>query len=219
VQAIPGVEGAAMTGATPLGGASARPLRIQVQGEEEAQQARAQPTVFQAVTTSYFRTLGVPLLRGREFLESDQPEGEPVAILNAAAARHYFGDEDPVGEIARATLESVAYQTRDLFEAMAADGTAMPQTVRVDGGMTENGWFLQFLADILGIAVERPPVIDTTALGAAYLAGLQAGLYPPPEDMKRHWRAEARFEPAMAEDERARRYDGWLEAVARTRSR
>jgi glycerol kinase len=145
--------------------------------------------------------------------------GAPYWDAGARGALYGLTRDSGAPEIARATLESVAYQTRDLFEAMAADGTAMPQTVRVDGGMTENGWFLQFLADILGIAVERPPVIDTTALGAAYLAGLQAGLYPPPEDMKRHWRAEARFEPAMAEDERARRYDGWLEAVARTRSR
>ena len=145
--------------------------------------------------------------------------GAPYWDAGARGALYGLTRDSGAPEIARAALEAVAYQTRDLFEAMAADGTAVPQTVRVDGGMTENGWFLQFLADILGIAVERPPVIDTTALGAAYLAGLQAGLYPAPKDMKQHWRAEARFEPAMAEDERSRRYAGWLDAVARTRSR
>jgi glycerol kinase len=145
--------------------------------------------------------------------------GAPYWDAGARGALYGLTRDSGAPEIARAVLEAVAYQTRDLFEAMAADGTAVPRTVRVDGGMTENGWFLQFLSDILGIAVERPPVIDTTALGAAYLAGLQAGLYPAPKDMKQHWRAEARFEPAMAEDERSRRYAGWLDAVARTRSR
>ncbi len=145
--------------------------------------------------------------------------GAPYWDAAARGALYGLTRDTGAPEIARAALESVAYQTRDLFEAMAADGTEVPKTVRVDGGMTANNWFLQFLADTLGIAVERPPVIDTTALGAAYLAGLQADLYPTPEDMKRHWRAEARFEPAMAEAERAGRYEGWLDAVARTRSK
>ena len=145
--------------------------------------------------------------------------GAPYWDAAARGALYGLTRDTGPAEITRAALESVAYQTRDLFEAMAADGTDVPTTVRVDGGMTANNWFLQFLADTLGIAVERPPVIDTTALGAAYLAGLQVGLYPPPDDMKRHWRAEARFEPKMPETERARRYDGWLDAVARTRSK
>jgi glycerol kinase len=145
--------------------------------------------------------------------------GAPYWDAAARGALYGLTRDTGAPEIARAALESVAYQTRDLFEAMAADGTEAPKTVRVDGGMTANKWFLQFLADTLGIAVERPAIIDTTVLGAAYLAGLQAGLYPKPEDMKRHWRAEARFEPGMPEAERARRYEGWLDAVARTRSR
>jgi glycerol kinase len=145
--------------------------------------------------------------------------GAPYWDAGARGALYGLTRDSGAPEIARAALESVAYQTRDLFEAMAADGTKTPAAVRVDGGMTENGWFLQFLADTLGIAVERPPVTDTTALGAAYLAGLQAGLYPAPAEMKQEWRAEARFEPRMAQPERARRYEGWLDAVARTRSR
>jgi len=139
---------------------------------------------------------------------------------DSAARGALFGltrDSGP-NEIARATLEAVAYQTRDLFEAMKSDGTEIPTTVRVDGGMTENGWFIQCLADTLGIAVERPPVTETTALGAAYLAGMHVGLYPSPDAMRNDWRADARYEPSMAEDERERRYAGWKDVVARTRS-
>jgi glycerol kinase len=145
--------------------------------------------------------------------------GAPYWDAGARGALYGLTRDSGAPEIACAVLESVAYQTRDLFEAMAADGTKTPESVRVDGGMTENRWFLQFLADTLGIAVERPPVTDTTALGAAYLAGLQAGLYPSPAEMKMEWRADARFEPRMAEPERTRRYEGWLDAVTRTRSR
>ena len=115
----------------------------------------------------------------------------------------------------RAALHSVAYQTRDLFEAMAADGGSRPSTIRVDGGMTENSEFLQFLADIINIPVERPPFTETTALGAAYLAGLQAGDYPSPDDMKETWRCDARFDPRMDSAERARRYAGWQDARRR----
>lgn len=144
--------------------------------------------------------------------------GAPYWDAGARGALYGLTRDSGAAEIARAALEAVAYQTRDLFEAMAADGTAPPRTIRVDGGMTENNWFLQFLADTLAIAVERPAVTDTTALGAAYLAGLRSGLYPSPAEMKQEWNAEARFEPRMPEPERARRYEGWLDAVARTRS-
>ncbi len=121
-------------------------------------------------------------------------------------------------EIVRATIESVAYQTRDLFEAMAADGAATPASVRVDGGMAANDPFLQFLADVLDIPVERPPITETTVLGAAYLAGMQSGLYPSPEEMADAWHCDARFVPAMDATERARRYAGWQDAVQRVRT-
>jgi len=121
-------------------------------------------------------------------------------------------------EIVRATVESVAYQTRDLFEAMAADGAETPASVRVDGGMAANDPFLQFLADVLAIPVERPPITETTVLGAAYLAGMQAGLYPSPDEMAEAWHCDARFEPAMDAEERARRYAGWRDAVGRVRT-
>ena len=121
-------------------------------------------------------------------------------------------------EIVRAALEAVAYQTRDLMEAMAADGAAAPVSLRVDGGMAVNDWAMQFLADILGLPVERPTVTETTALGAACLAGLRTGFYPSVEAIAAQWRCERMFNPAMARDERDRRYAGWLAAVERVRS-
>ncbi len=122
-------------------------------------------------------------------------------------------------EICRAALESVALQTSDLLDAMRGDWPAMGETVlRVDGGMVASDWTMQFLADILGAPVDRPVVQETTALGAAYLAGLQAGLLPPPGDAPTHWRLERRFLPGMAAPEAARRKGEWREAVQRVRS-
>ncbi|CAN5355991.1 glycerol kinase GlpK [soil metagenome] len=125
-------------------------------------------------------------------------------------------------EIARAALESVCYQTRDLIEAMrgdwrdAADARAV---VRVDGGMVASDWTMQFLADMLDAPVDRPKVMETTALGAAYLAGLKAGLCPPPEEFARSWRLDKRFKPKMKPAERDRKFAGWRDAVSRTLTR
>ena len=122
-------------------------------------------------------------------------------------------------EIARAALESVGFQTRDLLEAMRGDwdGAADASTVlRVDGGMVASDWTMQFLADILGAPVDRPKVLETTALGAAYLAGLEAGLYPPPATFAKTWKYERRFKPKMRAAERDALYAGWQRAVART---
>ena len=117
-------------------------------------------------------------------------------------------------EFARAALESVGLQTRDLLQAMRADwGTAAKGVLRVDGGMAESDWTMQFLADILGAPVDRPVVTETTALGAAYLAGLQAGLCPPPAEFAKLWALERRFTPAMPEAERAAKYARWQRAV------
>ena len=119
-------------------------------------------------------------------------------------------------ELSRATLEAVCYQTRDLFAAMAEDGVR-PTELRVDGGMVANDWLTQFLADILDLPVDRPSVIETTALGAAYLAGLGCGLYGSLDDIVGSWRRQARFEPRMAGDRRRRLLDGWDRAVRRVR--
>ena len=122
-------------------------------------------------------------------------------------------------EIVRATLEAIAYQTRDLIEAMSADGAAAPVALRVDGGMVVNDWAMQFLSDILGVTVERPAVTETTALGAACLAGLHSGFYASLDSIASRWRCERVFEPAMNVAERDRRYAGWRTAVERVRSR
>jgi len=143
--------------------------------------------------------------------------GAPHWDANARGA--LIGITRDVGkpEIARAALEAVAYQTRDLVDAMRADGAAPPATLRVDGGMVANSWFLQFLADQLGIAVEVPKVPETTALGAAFLAGLGAGLYRSLDDVAALWKSDRRFEPKMGTDERDALYHGWQKAVGRVR--
>ena len=119
-------------------------------------------------------------------------------------------------ELARAVLEAVGYQTRDLLGAMLDDaGLAGDVVLRVDGGMTASDWAMQFLADMVGLPVERPACLETTALGAAYLAGLDAGVYPEPDSFQRLWARQARFTPAMDDAERQDRYDGWQDAVTR----
>ncbi len=120
-------------------------------------------------------------------------------------------------EIAQATLDSVCYQTRDLVEAMKADGAAIA-ALRVDGGMVANGPLMQRLADTLGLPVERPTVTETTALGAAFLAGLQAGLFPSLDAIAAKWQLDHAFSPHEAAASRDRRYAGWQAAVKRVRS-
>ena len=119
--------------------------------------------------------------------------------------------------LARAALESVAYQTRDLMVAMAADAGASPDSLRVDGGMSANDWLMHFLADVLDMPVERPTVTETTALGAARLAALGAGLISSPREVAGRWRLDRRFEPSMPAEERERLLSGWDDAVARVK--
>jgi glycerol kinase len=122
-------------------------------------------------------------------------------------------------EIAQAALEAVGYQTRGLLEAMRADWpTAAGTVLRVDGGMTASDVTMQFLANILGAPVDRPVVMETTALGAAYLAGYQAGVCPDPAGFSATWRLDRRFEPAMDEAIRARKWAGWQAAIERVRT-
>ena len=144
--------------------------------------------------------------------------GAPYWDPKARGAIFGLTRDTGIKEIVTAGLQSVCYQTRDLLEAMRQDGAAAPSALRVDGGMVENNWVMQFLADILGVAVERPEVTETTALGAAYLAGLKAGLYRDLDEIARHWHRQQRFAPRMAEAHRAKLYEGWLDAVQRVRS-
>jgi len=120
--------------------------------------------------------------------------------------------------LARAALEAVAYQTFDLLEAMTGDG-ARPSAMRVDGGMAANEWLCQFLADILQLPVDRPQNLETTALGAAFLAGLATGVWPNLTALTQTWQRRDRFSPAMEQDRRTRLIEGWRSAVARTLQR
>lgn len=115
-------------------------------------------------------------------------------------------------EIARATVESVCYQTYDLFKAMSDDGVT-PTSLRVDGGMVHNSWMVQHLSNVLDIPVDRPKVLETTALGAAYLAGLQAGLYDSLDDVRANWQRDKHFEPQMDSETRKTLLAGWSTAV------
>ncbi len=144
--------------------------------------------------------------------------GAPYWDAHARGAIFGLSRASGPAELTRAALEAVCFQTRDLLEAMEADGAEAPVALRVDGGMVVNDWLLQFLADILGVQVERPVVTETTALGAAYLAGIKAGICGDPEEIAELWRPDARFEPEMEAAARDDLYRGWTEAVARVRS-
>jgi len=130
-------------------------------------------------------------------------------------------------EFSKAALESVAYQTRDLIEAMQADlflsnediQSSQNFILRVDGGMSASSWTIQFLSDMLGTQVDRPKILETTALGAAWLAGMFAGFYPSKEEFSKNWILEKRFEPTMDDAKREMLYAGWKDAVSRTLSR
>lgn len=120
-------------------------------------------------------------------------------------------------QLITATLQSVAYQTSDLVEAMADDGIS-PSVIRVDGGMVSNNWFLQFLADILNITIERPVNIESTVLGAAYLAAYKADIISSRDQISEYWHCESQFNPSMSQDQREQLLDGWRSAVNRIRT-
>ena len=122
-----------------------------------------------------------------------------------------------LAELARATLESIAFQVADVLEAMAADAGERLETLRVDGGAAANDFLLQLQADLLGVPIERPVVAETTALGAAYLAGLAIGYWDGLDDIERKWALERRFEPSMSADKRRSTLHGWHRAVERAR--
>jgi glycerol kinase len=119
--------------------------------------------------------------------------------------------------LARAAIEAMAYQTRDVAEAMAQDAGTPPQELRVDGGASVMDLLCQFQADLLGVVVRRPKLLETTALGAAYLAGLGAGVWTSPSEIGAGWKADAEFEPKMSRDEADSHYEGWRRAVERSK--
>ncbi|MEC7207664.1 MAG: glycerol kinase GlpK [Pseudomonadota bacterium] len=139
---------------------------------------------------------------------------------NAEARGAIYGltrDTGPA-QLARAALESVAYQTADLFDAMALDGV-QPVRLRVDGGMAANDWLMQFLSDVLDMPVDRPRILETTALGAAMFAGLADGAHASLDDVAASWQQDRQFTPAMADDKRRLIKAGWSEAIMKTRLR
>ncbi len=145
--------------------------------------------------------------------------GAPYWDPCARAALLGMSRDTGVAEIVKAGLESVAYQTRDLLEAMRKDGTAELRELRVDGGMVVNNWLLQRLADISGARVDRPRVSETTALGVAYLAGLQQGVFGSLSAIGALWQRDRIFEPRWSDGQRDRAYQGWLQAVAKVRTK
>ncbi len=159
----------------------------------------------------------LPSNRGVYLVPAFTGLGAPHWDPHARAAIFGMTRDTGVAELARAALEAVCYQTHDLIQAMSDDGQR-PTTLRVDGGMVANDWLVQFLADLLDLPVERPAVTETTALGAAMLAGLQAGCFDSLQDIAGTWQLERRFEPRADDEARAALLAGWQRAVRRVLS-
>ena len=143
--------------------------------------------------------------------------GAPYWAVNARGVLSGLTRDTGPKEIVRATVESVAYQTHDLFEAMKNDGLR-PRIIKVDGGMVKNNWFSQFLADVVDIKVLRPKVDETTALGAAFMAGLQIGVYKSLKDISNNWQVDRTFHPKMKSSNRKNLIKGWDKAIKKTLS-
>lgn len=143
--------------------------------------------------------------------------GAPYWDPEARGALFGLTRDTGIKDIVTAGLQSVAYQTKDLIHAMEGDGAGKPTTLRVDGGMVANNWVVQFLSDVLNVNVDRPAVIETTALGVAYLAGLQVGVYKSLDEISELWHCQRHFVPVMDDKLRNKLYNGWLDAVKRVR--
>ena len=173
-------------------------LKIIATAPEAGKRAANAPSTQGVYLVPAFAGLGAP------YWSSD------ARALLCGVTRGTTGDE-----IARAALESVGYQTRDLIEAMTADAGGAIDVIRVDGGMAASDWTMQFTADMLGVPVDRPADLESTALGAAFAAGWQAGVYPGPESFAERRRRDRIFTPAMNERTRDELYRGWRDAVRR----
>ncbi len=195
----------ALEGSIFIAGAAVQWLRdglhiVQSADETGALAAAADPTQ-EVILVPAFVGLGAPYWR-------PDARGALFGLTRATGPR----------ELAQAALESVCFQTADLLAAMKADGRdagAALKTLRVDGGMANSDWFMQRLADIIGSTVDRPQIKETTALGAAYLAGLHAGFFPEPDRFLKHWRLERQFKPQMEAAIRERKLAAWSAAVRR----
>lgn len=196
----------ALEGSIFMAGAAVQWLRDGLQIIENAAQCDAMAAAAQSNQDVYL----VPAFVGL---------GAPYWDAKAQGALYGLTRGTGQNEIVRATLEAVGYQTRDLLEAMKSDmGEDCAIDMRVDGGMTASNWTMQFLADILHAPVARPAIMETTALGAAWLAGSSTSVWPDEGGFAANWQLQRRFTPTMDEGERARKYAGWQDAVRRTLS-
>ena len=192
----------ALEGSIFVAGAAIKWLRDGLRVIESASQTAA-------LAASLPATHGVYLVPA--FVGLGAPHWEP----HARALLCGLSFDTSPAHLARAALESVAYQTLDLIEAMERDGAQRLDALRIDGGMAANEWFCQFLADMLQVRVERPAELETTALGAAFLAGLATGVWPDLGSLSAHWNTAAAFEPRMNRAQRATLIAGWRQALAR----
>ncbi len=200
-----GVRSYALEGSIFIAGAAVQwlrdNLRIVQSAEETGPLAQAADPTQEVILVPAFVGLGAPYWR-------PDVRGALFGLTRATGPR----------ELAQAALESVCFQTADLIAAMQADWRAADsalKTLRVDGGMANSDWTMQRLADIIGSNVDRPRIKETTALGAAYLAGLHAGFFPEPDRFLDHWQLERRFSPQMDDATRERKLAGWTSAVRR----
>jgi glycerol kinase len=170
--------------------------------------------IFKNAAESETMALSVPDNNEVYFVPAFTGLGAPYWKPDAKAIITGLSRESNASHIVRAALEAQAYQTRDLMDAMAADGGVAPDVIRVDGGLVANGFVCQFLADMLDVTIDVPAVAETTAWGAAALAGLSAGVFKGLDDIAGVWEADKQYAPQMDAQERDRLYQGWREAVA-----
>ncbi len=158
---------------------------------------------------------GVPDCGGVYFVPAFSGLGAPYWDMEARGLLCGLTRGTSRAHLVRAVLESIAYQSRDVFEAMNADSGVPLQVLRVDGGAAANNFLMQFQADLTGVPVDRPMLVESTAMGAAFLAGLAVGFWSAPEEVESARRQERLFPPQMAEAQRAALYAGWQQAVRR----
>lgn len=169
--------------------------------------------LFKKASESEHLALSVPDTNGVYFIPAFTGLGAPYWNPHARGAILGLTRETTDAHITRAVLEAQAYQTLDLMEAMKADTGTVPEVIRADGGLVTNKFVCQFIADMLGTPLDIPEVTETTALGVAYLAGLQAGLYQGLDDIDRRWQLARRYEPTIDSITRNQRYEGWQSAI------
>lgn len=193
----------ALEGSVFVGGSVVGWLRDQLRLIDRASESEELATQVECTDGVYMVPAFVGL--GTPYWDSDA-RGAMLGITRGTTKAH----------MVRAALESIAYQTKDVLSSMEADSSIHLQTLRVDGGATANNFLMQFQSDLLGVPVERPKVLETTALGAAYLAGLAVGFWRSKEEIARNWHLDKTHQPSMDEGRKMELYDGWLKAVQST---